>query len=446
MGYANRGVVLDFHLRNLVFLIALNLILSIGCTTNVPPRYYMATAKLEQHSQVDPKLDTQKLDQAAGNLLSYGKAVIAFVPPQWCIQGTPDDSEKRLFSRSQCLSLIEVLENKTRESGYTVVNSKKFHIDPRSVAKQEKVDVLFIIDDLTIHSTKKTDVKDPQFAIQSSLAERSNANIVKEHLSAITNRCTTSFRAYHKSSRPFSDTITGVTLSMKMVSGKDMSSKWYFSDTITLPHDASSNPELYYLSAGKKEQAIGRLIAGTLLTGLGITAVVVGKRMNDHGESFVKRNAGFGLAWASVVPFGVGLPLGVIGLVKTVKPPEYQQPIDVLCVGEPMDRNPFLNSDTSSNQTRSNEKLRQINLPLSDHFLRALATLQSERVQIAPPPVEPIEPQALPATDATTQVSPAEISPSALVKEAIVIEEKSPNESSENPKAQETPEGQRGNK
>lgn len=425
--YSTRGVVLDFHWNlssplTLCFLLAMG---SMACATSVPPRYYMASAKLEQHSQVDPNLTIQKLDPAAGSALGPGKATIAFVPPQWCIQGTPDDSEKRLFSRAQCLSLIEMLENRARSEGYTVVDSKKLHIDPPSVAKQERIDALFIIDDLVIHSSKKTDVKEFQFAIQSSLAKRTDANIAQEHASAIKNRCTTAFREYHKSNQPFADTITGVTLSMKMVSVKDMSSKWYFNDTITTAHETSFHPELYYLSPGKKERPIGRLIAGTVLTSLGIAAVAVGKRMNDHGESFVKRNAGFGLAWASVIPFGVGLPLAALGLVKTVKPPEYQQPINVLCVGAPMDRNPFLNTDDPSSNLLIAEKHQQINVPLSDHFIQALGTLQLERVQVALPTLIPAKPET--EATPTTQVSPTKSSPYTSVKEAVITEKKPAN-------------------
>ena len=397
----------------------------------MPPRYYVASAQLEQHSNVTEKSDIQKLDGIAGNLLKSGKAVIAFVAPEWCIKGNPDDSEKRLFSRAQCITLIESLENRAREVGYTVIDSKKFQIDPEEVSKQENLDALFYIDDLVIHSSKKTDVKKTQFAIQTSLSSRMPADIANEHLVAINNRCRTAFRAYHKSSRPFEDTVTGATLSMKMVSVTNMRSTWYYNDTINLEGEGAAHTELFYLSAGKKDQAIGKLIVGTLLTGLGITAVVVGQQMNKHGESFVKRNAGFGLAWASIIPFGVGLPLGSVGLINTISPPVYQPPIDVLCVGEPMDRNPFLNSSDSSGDTAmGGERAKRISTSLTDRLFKALNTLQADRVAgVAPPTsVSPTDSSAPTVNDSQISVSPSNLSPPALEKAVIVIEEKSKTE------------------
>jgi hypothetical protein len=201
-------------------------------------------------------------------------------------------------------------------------------------------------------------------------------------------------------------------LSLKMVSVADGEAQWFYRHSASTDTAAEKETvDYYYLSEGTKKTKKKKLVWGLLAASLGVSAAVVGARVNENGTSFAQRNMGFGLAWASVLPLTIGIAMTTAGLVAQAKPPIYQSPDEVLCARPPFFENPFVSQPVPADEKGESPVLHSTLIDgIADHFFETVRTLSLD-IAVQPPAPAP---------------SPAEatVLPSAKEGQSVVITEK----------------------
>ena len=329
-------------IRDLFLHLALSMTAAlIGCSRQLPPKYFVTSTTIERTSEKPKENLIEKVAPTAGNLLEGGKATIAFLPPNWCEGGETDAKRHSETERNICLSFVSDMEKRAAVHGFTVVDWRLFKQNPHEEAKRQQLDALFIIEDLQVKdaSTDITQVREITFSNQVSKSRREP--LKPDNEASVRSRCRAALAARERYRRK-TDDITNMTVAIKMVSPRDGTAKWFYRHSV----DDDNRPtkttiDDYYLSEGSKKTKVGRLVSGVLFSSIGISGIVAGSQLNKNGDSFARRNIGFGVAWLSTLPLTVGLILTTVGIVAQAKPPVYQPPDTVICAREPLEENPM---------------------------------------------------------------------------------------------------------
>jgi hypothetical protein len=213
--------------------------------------------------------------------------------------------------------------------------------------------------------------------------------------------------------------MTGATLSLKMISVEDGSAQWFYRHSVENEAVGDTQTvDYYYHSEGTKITKGDKIAWGLAVTSIGVASAVIGARLNEHGDSFAKRNIGFGLAWASILPLTVGTTLTIIGIAAQAKKPVYETPDKVLCARPPVTENPFEaqharfdadapeeNADDTYGPSQqfgpsSPQKKHLVVDALADHFIAEVTRLSEDRTR------RPPDEYHTPAAETTEEASP----------------------------------------
>ena len=372
-------------------------------------------ASLRPTEQGPTEDEVRKASPLAGNLLRSGRATAAFIAPPWCDASGGERSDMR---QRACLALVGDLERKAAVAGYRIVDRRRLQPNLYEAAAREGVDVLFIIDELSVRTaaTEQLDVSRFDFSEQTSASTRSPVNL--QNPSIVNARCEAALKA-RKRRTTIQDDVTGIAMSVKMVSVSDGAAAWFYRRGVRDEGagEIDSNA-FYYLSEGTKKTKPKKLVGGILSLSIGIATVASGTYMNQNGTSFVSRNLGAGLAWASIIPLTVGAILSTVGIVAQAKPPVYQSADEVLCAKPPYTENPFGGGSASADQSAlsgppapigpSQRGDTEVTARLVDDFFSALNTLSRDRTSSPMPTTATRVPEPEIASPAARTTTPAE--------------------------------------
>ncbi len=369
-----------------------------GCgAKEIPPRFYVASVTLSD-AAAEPLPDENRGAVPQGARPGGSPRVsVAFVPPSWCA-GEDGSSRNSIWELKACVSTVAALERRASEAGYRVVDWRLVMRNPTEAAVREHLDALFLIENIEMKKASSEDaaVSKIEYAEQVSGDKRVPAAL--ENLKMVNARCDGAMRVRQRR-RANSDELLALSLSLKMVSVKGGDAEWFYQHGVRREGEVSDDvQDYYYLSEGTKTTKRGKLAWGLTALAAGTAAVVAGVRLNEDGTSFATRNLGFGLAWASVLPFAVGLTLTTVGIVAEAKKPVYQPPDDVLCARPPFVENPLL-LDASSTDGPPQPPLppasdRMLMDRLADDFIESLQAKHSTTAA-RPPEVRPaVQPEA----------------------------------------------------
>ncbi len=390
-----------------------------GCGTEMSPRYYAATGAMVLKPDTPPPADVvERTMPDAGALLHKGDLFIGFVPPPLCRNSASAGGGPSAGDDLRCQTLMAALETTAGDRGYRVLNWVQLLGDPYRTAADRNVDLLFVVEELAVHrqSGGKYEISDIKFAELKDADTKEPYRMA--NALAVGARCKSEFSELNKPTKAEESRVLGVTITLKMVSVRDGVSQWFYRHSAA--HETKEIPEkkeadLFYISRGQKKRGISKIVVGTVFTGIGIATAVVGSRLNRYGTSFSTRNAGVGLAWASILPFAIALPITTVGIYREAKPAEYEPPEKVVCRSEPLSGNPFsvqgaadenaavsmsLSNETSKEKTDSKPESNDTVLieELVTHFYTEL----NELIRSSEPPKEPTP------TEATAPDAPPE--------------------------------------
>jgi hypothetical protein len=396
----------------------------VGCAPReIPPRYFVATSIMERTSAVPPEDDVRKVVPWAGSLLKSGKATVAFLPPDWCTFEKDAENRRVEMEKKVCLTLAAALENRAAENGYRVVDWRRLKTDPYGVAKQEQIDALFVIDELSVQTPSADHFSVTHIDFTEQVFAERRAPVEIGNQKSVTARCMGAEKARQRRNAD-QTMVTGASLSLKMVSATDGTTMWFYRHGSSRKSSLNkTTADYYYLSEGSKKTKKDKLAWGIVAASLGIAAAVAGAHLNDHGTSLAQRNIGFGLAWASVVPLTAGIAMTTVGLVSVLKRPVYESPDDVICARPPFFDNPLASQSADENRTDQgmgdlenkepeSPEIAQTDVSpsrsmivdeIADHFFAAMQQLSLDRA-VAPPP--PPAPPPLQETAASPEEAP----------------------------------------
>ena len=131
----------------------IGLLLTVGCgTSQVGKRYYVARATVKKVVPEQPPDDIREEVSAAGEILKNGTATVGFFPSNNCRKATAPTTQATGLQTltPECAMLLPILEEQAEEQGYNVVRWTRFGTNPWIAAKEMNLDVLFIVDDVTL--------------------------------------------------------------------------------------------------------------------------------------------------------------------------------------------------------------------------------------------------------------------------------------------------------
>jgi hypothetical protein len=394
--------------------VALIAVTALGCSTVQPPRYYAATATMIPVEEPSPPTDTfQKTVQNAGEILHKDGLFVGFVPPAPCRAGTASPGTIAAIHESQCQLLMTALEKAASDRGYRVLNWNQLQGDPYRAASEKNVDLLFVMEELSIRtpSSEPYEIAAVRFSELKSDSYREPYHM--RNSLAVEARCKAEFA--HQTRKMKSDTgeVTGMTMSVKLVSAQDGVSQWSYRHSVDREKKAAlekTEKDLYYAAQGHKTRGVGKIVMAGVFAGIGIASAVVGARLYEGGTSLVIRNVGVGLSWFTILPFAIAIPVGSVGIYHEAKAPVYDAPEDIVCRNASIGINPLLSPDEAAADEADSLSMKDETTlaatsssggaflqkndsylvdELVTHFYTALNTLSREYVPPSEPPPDP---------------------------------------------------------
>ena len=235
-----------------------------------------------------PADDIRRAVPTAGALLHKEGVLVGFAPPGICRGVTPAPEGLEAAVDEQCQTLMIGLEKAASIRGYRVLDWNLLRVDPYRTASERDIDVLFIVDDLTIRAKQadRFEIAEISFSEQKSATRREKYPL--DNALAVGARCKSIFSEREKAMTVSTGEVTGVTAALKMVDVQNGISQWYYRHSEELERPSApetTRNDLYYLSRGTKKRGISKLVVGTIFTGIGIASAVVGAQLYQDGTS-----------------------------------------------------------------------------------------------------------------------------------------------------------------
>lgn len=279
---------------------------------------------------------------------------VAFLPPDACreIHSTPTGSSQvSQILRLQCGPLMANLEDAASKAGFQVVSWQSLRGADRPIkyAREQGVDLLFEINELSINEVDKTitTVATPTSGLSFFESESENGNertpIELSRSALVRDRCLAAIGLFHVPRQiPLRHTVT---LNVKMVSVSDGQVRWHYQRT-NGPTQLRDGRQAYVYEVQAKQSTLskGLLWGGIALAGVGLATMGAGYAVfgPSSGTSGIVPTAPMA-ADSKFLPimalggtfFALGGGLAIAGLI-TGRNSRYAGPEQVLCVREPV--------------------------------------------------------------------------------------------------------------
>lgn len=233
------------------------------------------------------------------------------------------------YIQVDCGVLMSALEMAAATEGYSVVdwNQLKGPPSPRQHAIDQKVDVLFVVDELSVNARRPDQYSTITFSQQISPQERAPVSL--PDVTLVGDRCKQQLTAPGGNSA-----IESATLALKMVSVVDGHAQWFYRRTVVPREQPPVTRDLFFSAAPVKKSGRGLIIAGAVLTAVGATALGLGISMVKDSSP----GSGIQITGDILAPVGGAAILSsiivtVVGSVRETRDPVYSLPEEVLCVG-----------------------------------------------------------------------------------------------------------------
>lgn len=392
-----------------VLLLICATVLSACGTAEVGKRYYLAQATVKKEMQTQQPDEIREETAAPGEILKNGTATVGFFPGNGCQSAASPTAPPAVANgvTAECAILLPILERKATEAGYTVVPWSRFGTNPWIAAKAMSIEVLFVVEGVTIQWSTPESYRISALAFAEQKDASRQETIEMGNVETVAQRCRSTFELYFPMDN-LPAKVEGVTVDIQMLAAEDGSTQWQFKKSKRTPEQAPSVNTLYFQSTGTKKRGLGGGIVGAIFTAMGVGAVAAGSVYNVKGTTLTTRNVGAGVAWGSAILFGIGLPLGVVGLVRERRDPVYPSAEAVMCATDRVVRDPF--GDQVAPAAPSPEDQQQLiveSTRLATTYLEELSTqffAEVEKLRLESPVVLP-DPYA---NEGDTQATEAE--------------------------------------
>ncbi len=338
------------YLKKMRFFIEIVMLTAmLGCAApQIGSKFYLSTGTIEKTQVILPEANQKSFVKYPGADLKNKSARITFFPSTTCRK----ESASKVL-KSECQLMIAMLERTAAARGYEVVSWSILGDNPweKQAEEQEKLDAVFVVDEVNLHWSLADDYKIGKLAVGEQTSATEKSAITLDDPSGTQKRC----YDFYNRRYPVTDIAAQIeyaSVSIHMASADRGFKLWEFQDremnnNVPLPSSAHVH---YFESKGSKKKGIGGIVAGGVLTAIGIGALATGIVFNQNGNTLTERNVGAGLAWGSSIFFGIGLPIGLVGIVRETRDPVYPKAEQVLCVDSHETYGPFGLSSRTGNK------------------------------------------------------------------------------------------------
>jgi hypothetical protein len=322
----------------------LPILLTVACAprATLSPKYYAAELQFARSQTAQELNGVQILNERVHAALKSPSLTLAFYPPDACLEAkaSPTGGSSRTLLSMQCGERMSQLETAAALNGYQVVSWQLLKDDnPLAISRDLHVDLLIEVNEFgsTQVSQAKESVTDIAFFEQVNVDRRREVSV--PDVATVGDRC---LARHGPTLNP--EQAEAATLSAKMVSVADGRALWVYRRTRAGQDDELALVRrLWFEAPGEAQPSLTRRLGRTLIgLGAGVFVVSLPLMAVGHGEGDPGAlNAAQTLAPVGVSAVVAGSAFDHVGW-RLGQAGRWPEPQDVLCLSDPLTRNPFL--------------------------------------------------------------------------------------------------------